>query len=194
MEMVLEVNLLGALRILKEMKIKPNFSELERQFGVARHTIKKYYDNDGKIIKERTKRVSKYAIYKDQIIEVLENPAVTIQALYQYLVEKYHDPLIKYNGLKSYTLSLGIRRRGIKTTPHVRYETKPGDQLQVDWKENIEMISSLGEVFKFNIFTATLGFSRLHTFTYSKTRTTEDFLRCTIDTFNKIGGVPKKDR
>ena len=69
--------------------------------------------------------------------------------------------------MKSYTLSLGIRRRGIKTTPHVRYETKPGDQLQVDWKENIEMISSLGEVFKFNIFTATLGFSRLHTFTYS---------------------------
>ena len=56
------------------------------------------------------------------------------------------------------------------------------------------MISSLGEVFKFNIFTATLGFSRLHTFTYSKTRTTEDFLRCTIDTFNKIGAVPKKDR
>ena len=191
MEMVLEVNLLGALRILKEMKIKPNFSELERQFGVDRHTIKKYYDNDGKIIKERTKRVSKYAINKDEIIEVLENPAVTIQALYQYLVEKYHDPLIKYNGLKSYTLSLGIRRRGIKTTPHVRYETKPGDQLQVDWKEDIEMTSSLGEVFKFNIFTATLGFSRLHTFTYSKTRTTEDFLRCTIDTFNKIGGVPK---
>ena len=57
MEMVLEFNLLGALRILKEMKIKPNFSELERQFGVDRHTIKKYYDNDGKIRKEKEHRI-----------------------------------------------------------------------------------------------------------------------------------------
>ena len=100
MEMVLEFNLLGALRILKDMKIKPNFSELQRQYNVDRHTIKKYYDNDGKTVQERTKRKSKYDIYKNEIIEVLENPAVTIQALYQYLVEKYHDPLIKYNGLK----------------------------------------------------------------------------------------------
>jgi hypothetical protein len=89
-------------------------------------------------------------------------------------------------------MALGVKRRGNKIKPHVRYETKPGEQLQVDWKEDIEMTSSLGEVFKFNIFTATLGYSRLHTFTYSKTRTTEDFLRCMIDTFNKIGGVPKQ--
>lgn len=191
MEMVLEFNLLGALRILKDMKIKPNFSELQRQYNVDRHTIKKYFDNDGKVVKERTKRKSKYDIYKDEILDVLEDPVVTIQALYQYLIEKYPDTSINYNGLKSYTMALGVKRRGNKITPHVRYETKPGEQLQVDWKEDIEMTSSLGEVFKFNIFTATLGYSRLHTFTYSKTRTTEDFLRCMIDTFNKIGGVPK---
>ena len=29
-----------------------------------------------------------------------------------------------------------------------------------------------------------------HVFIYSKTRTTEDFLRCTIDTFNRLGGLP----
>ena len=158
MEMVLEFNLLGALRILKDMKIKLNFSELQRQYNVDRHTIKKYYENDGKTIKERTKRKSKYDVYKD---EILEDSAVTIQALYQYLIEKHPNSLITYNGLKSFTLALGVRRRGNKIKPHVRYETKPGDQLQVDWKENVEMTSSSGEVFNFNIFTATLGYSRL---------------------------------
>ena len=59
MEMVLEFNLLGALRILKDMKIKLNFSELQRQYNVDRHTIKKYYDNDGKTVQERTKRKTK---------------------------------------------------------------------------------------------------------------------------------------
>ena len=69
MKMVLQFNLLGALRILKEMKIKPNFSELQRQYDVDRHTIKKYYENDGKIVKDRKKRKSKYDIYKDEILE-----------------------------------------------------------------------------------------------------------------------------
>ena len=138
MEMVLEVNLLGALRILKEMKIKPNFSELQRQYDVDRHTIKKYYENDGKIVKDRKKRKSKYDIYKDEILEILEDPAVTIQALYQYLIEKHPNASMTYNGLKSYTMSLGIVRRGNKIKSHVRYETKPGEQLQVDWKEDIE--------------------------------------------------------
>ena len=30
--------------------------------------------------------------------------------------------------------------------PHVRYETKPGQQLQVDWKENLRMTTIHSEV------------------------------------------------
>ncbi len=37
-------NLKGQLEIMKTLEIKPNFSELERSFGVERHTIKKYYE------------------------------------------------------------------------------------------------------------------------------------------------------
>ena len=35
-----------------------------------------------------------------------------------------------------------------------------------------------------------MGYSRLHLFSYSKTKTTEDFIRCTIETFRKLGGLP----
>ena len=36
--------LLTQLRILKLTDSKPNFSELSRQYGIDRRTIKKYYD------------------------------------------------------------------------------------------------------------------------------------------------------
>ena len=34
----------GQLEIMKTLGIKPNFSELERNFKINRHTIKKYYE------------------------------------------------------------------------------------------------------------------------------------------------------
>ena len=30
---------------MKDFNMKPNFSELERMYGIDRHTIKKYYEN-----------------------------------------------------------------------------------------------------------------------------------------------------
>ena len=66
--------------------------------------------------------------------------------------------------------------------PHVRFETKPGQQLQVDWKENLKITTVHGEAIEFNIMTSTLGYSREHIFIYTKGKTTEDFLRCIIDT------------
>ena len=189
--MIVETNLLGELQMYRDMKIKPNFSSLERKYNVNRHTIKKYYVNGGIVRKARKDKTSKYEKYKDEITQIMKEDSVTIMALYQYLAQKYEKDRINYNGLKHYTLKLGIKRKGIKEIPHIRYETLPGEQLQVDWKEDIEMISSLGEVFKFNVFGATLGYSREHVFIYSKTRTTEDFLRCMIDTFNRIGGLPQ---
>ena len=189
--MIVETNLLGELQMYRDMKIKPNFSSLERKYNVNRHTIKKYYVNGGIVRKACKDKTSKYEKYKDEITQIMKEDSVTIMALYQYLAQKYEKDRINYNGLKHYTLKLGIKRKGIKEIPHIRYETLPGEQLQVDWKEDIEMISSLGEVFKFNVFGATLGYSREHVFIYSKTRTTEDFLRCMIDTFNRIGGLPQ---
>ena len=54
------------------------------------------------------------------------------------------------------------------------------------------MISKHGELFEFNIFSSTLGASRLHVFIYSKFRTRIDVQRCLIKTFKYIGGTPKE--
>ena len=39
--------------------------------------------------------------------------------------------------------------------------------------------------------TSTLGYSREHIFVYTKGKTTEDFLRCIIDTLYRLGGTPE---
>ena len=191
MKIEIEKNLLGELKIYKELNMKPNYSALQRKYGIDRHTIKKHYINDGIKHKERKPKMSKYEKYEKEILEIMQEPEVTIMALYQYLNEKYGELEFTYSGLKAFTLKKGIKRKGKSTEAHVRYETKPGEQLQVDWKEDLEMTSITGVIYKFNIYAATLGFSRDHEYIYSKTRTTEDFIRCTIDVFNRLGGLPK---
>lgn len=36
-------NLVGVIMIMKDMNVKPNYSELERIYGVDRHLIKEIY-------------------------------------------------------------------------------------------------------------------------------------------------------
>lgn len=40
-------NMLGALFIMNQMNIKPNYSALSREYGIVRHTIKKYHMDGG---------------------------------------------------------------------------------------------------------------------------------------------------
>lgn len=46
-----------------------------------------------------------------------------------------------------------------------------------------------GEEIKFNVFSATLGYSREHVFIFSSSKTEDDFKTCIIETFRRLGGV-----
>lgn len=182
-------NLKGQLEIMKTLEIKPNFSELERTFGIERHTIKKYYEGyEGpSAIRNKPSKLDKYY---DEIKSKLELVGINKMALYQYLYQK-DNSIGTYSNFKKYLTKHDLKPiKNIKSNP--RYETEPGEQLQFDWKEDLKMISKKGEVFEFHIFSATLGFSRLHNFVYTKTKTREDLQRCLISTFQYMGGVPKK--
>lgn len=181
-------NLLGTLDILRTFNMKPNFSELARSYGKARSTIKRYYENGGKKVITR-KRESGFDFCKDEIIELFKNKGANKKGVYEYLKDKYKT-LPSYSTFRNYT-NLNDIKINKSLFPHVRYETQPGEQIQIDWKENLKMTSSNGEIFEFNIMTATLGYSRYHKFTYSRTKTTEDFIRCIIETANHLGGLPK---
>lgn len=176
------------LLIMKTLNIKPNYSELSRIYKIDRRTIKNY--NNG-YSKDNTIRIRKSKLdkFKDEIKEKLKLPGITITGLYQYLSED--EDIGTYSNFYKY-----IKKNSLKPNKnnkvHLRYETEFGEQLQFDWKEDIKMISKHGELFEFNIFSSTLGASRLHVFIYSKYKTRLDVERCLVKTFQYIGGVSEE--
>jgi len=179
----------GHLEIMKAYDIKPNFTELGRQFNMDRHTVKKYYEGyQGKSITRN--RPSKLDKYYEEIKLKINLLGVNAVGIYEYLLKKDSD-IGSYSNFQAY-----LKKHNLKINKsskvHLRFETDPGQQLQFDWKENIKMISKYGELFEFNVFSSTLGFSRLHDFVYSRTKTREDVERCLMTTFKYIGGIPKE--
>ncbi len=75
-------------------------------------------------------------------------------------------------------------------TAHPRYETVVGKQGQVDWKEDITLVSSNGEIFVINVFHVVLGFSKYSHLEISIQRRTQDVFRCLINCFEAFGGIP----
>ncbi|SHF45909.1 hypothetical protein SAMN02746091_02574, partial [Caloramator proteoclasticus DSM 10124] len=56
------MNIIAQLNILKAMELKPNFSELAREYGMDRRTVKKYFEGyEGKPkTKNKTSKLDKY--------------------------------------------------------------------------------------------------------------------------------------
>lgn len=187
----MERNIRGDLLILKQLNLKPNFSEIARIYDIDRHTVSKYWHHGGTDKMNRKPRKSILDQYYDDIQTLFKKPGVSKRAAFEYLLDKYgEDNIGTYNNFKYYTWKRDLKpQKTVK--PHVRFETKPGQQLQVDWKENLKITTVHGEVIKFNLMTSTLGYSREHVFIYTKGKTTEDFLRCIIDTLHRLGGVPE---
>jgi transposase len=181
--------LLQEVTLLKMNEIKPNYSELARMHECDRRTVEKYFNGYFEKSNHR-KKVSKLDQYENEIKEKLKIPGITISALYRFLSKKYGD-IGSYTNLRAFILSKNLMP--IKDNKaHLRFETEYGKQLQFDWKEDLEMYNKNGEIFKFNIFSATLCASRFHVFLYSKYKTRFDVERCLIETFKILGGLPKE--
>ena len=174
---------------MKTEGIKPNYAELARLHNCDYRTVKKYNNGyEGKSI-NRIKK-SKLDKYKEDIKIKLELPGSTIKGTYEYF--KSNDETIgNYSNFYKYTKKKNLKKKN-NNKFHPRYETEFGKQLQFDWKEDIKMFNKYGEVFEFNIFSSTLGSSRLHVFIYSKYRTKIDVQRCLVKTFQYIGGLPEE--
>lgn len=178
------------LAIYKELGMKPNFSKLGTFNGMDRRTVKKYFDCP---FPKKKARVYKSLLdpYIDTIVETAKTEGVTYAGIYTLL--KYEKGL---KDLKYSTLTHFCRVHKVKLgTPggvHLRFETPPGKQIQVDWKEDLQLTSRDGtQVFRFNVYSATLGCSRKHIFIYTPTKTEQDFMRCTREMLAELGGAPE---
>ncbi len=183
---------LEKIGLYKIMNIKPNFSKLQKETGINRHTLSDMYYERRKI-KPRI-RHSQLDKYQIEIRELLKDAAISITAAYFYFTDEERGEN-KINCTLSnfikYVEKHHLNEKERNYVAHFRYETKPGEQLQVDWVESLKVFSINGELIEFNLFSATLGYSRMHYFEYTKTKTEDDFKRCLINAFKYFGGKTK---
>lgn len=192
----MERNVMGELGIYRTTGVKPNFSDIARRHGVDRKTVAKYWrQGPGEVPDGRSARESGFERLEGVIREKAALPGVTKKAIHEFLLDRHAG-----EGLPGYgAFTKFCRARGIEPgtppegpEPHPRFETPPGRQMQFDWKEDLRMVDSSGEVFEFNVFSATLGYSRYRRLAYSPTRTTDDLLLCLLEAFLFFGGVPEE--
>lgn len=121
------------IRVLKMDEIKPNFAELAKAWGCDYRTAKKYFYQEESKPLIRKQIPSKLDPYKEMINEKLKL-CCSYNSIYKYICKKgYHG---KYTILRNYC-SLYKLDETKKAT--IRFETNPGLQAQVDWKESMTL-------------------------------------------------------
>lgn len=186
----MEKGLITQLQILRLSNIKPNFSELARQYDIDRRTVKKYYDGyEGK--PKHHNKPSRLDEHYELIKTKLMLRGANVRAVYEFIVDEVDASIGTYSNFNKYVKSKGLKP--VKTEKgHPRYETDMGVQAQVDWKEDVTLHNRYGEPFTFQVFDYKLGYSRYPVFTYKLYKTRQDVFDCLIASFKATGGVPRE--
>jgi transposase len=180
--------------------MKVNYSEIARELSIDERTAKKYV---GGFIKKKTKeRTSKIDPFHDTIKELLtdtERRFFYKRVLYQYLVDNhglkcscsaFRRYINKYpNFREAFTKT---RRDAPKDKAPMRVETNPGQQMQIDWKEDMIFKLKGGETITVNILSMLMSNSRFRVYRLSMRKTRDIVMFFLNDAFELIGGVPKE--
>jgi hypothetical protein len=75
----METNLIGEMDMLREMGVRPNFSEMARRYGMDRHTVAKCWKEGAGMEDGRSARRSGFDRYRDEIEDRAQIPGVTMK-------------------------------------------------------------------------------------------------------------------
>lgn len=184
-------NLKGELAIMDNLGIKPNYAALGRKYGMDPRTVKKYHEGyEGK--PSTRNKGSRLDEYRDEIIDKLSIRRITVQGVYEFMVKKYGiDRIGSRSNFQRYVNENKLKPKS-SSSGHPRYEKGPGEQAQVDWKEDISIADRWGEIFVVNVLHITLKYSRFSHLDMSVQKRFEDVSRGLINGFIKFGGVPRE--
>lgn len=171
---------------LKQDEIKPNYAQLAKQYNCDYRTVKKYFEQKNEVEKKQIQKPSKLDGYKEIINDKLEIPC-NYMAIYRFIKKKGYNG--KYSILKDYCNQC---RFGLTQKATIRFETNPGLQAQVDWKEKMRLESKHGEIFEINIFLVILGYSRLKYIELTLDRKQTTVFEGLVNSFKYFNGVPKE--
>ena len=187
----MDKNLKGELAIMDSINVKPNYAALGRKYGMDYRTVKKYHNGYEGRPKTRNKG-SKLDYYSSEISDKLQIKRLSVQGVYEFMVKKYGVERIgTYSNFNKYIIRKNLKPRK-KEGGNPRYEKKPGEQAQVDWKEDISISNVYGEIFIINVLHLTLKFSRYSHLEFSIQKRFDDVARGIVNSFIKFGGVPNE--
>lgn len=163
-----------------------NKSELARRFNCNWRTVDKYIDNQETTRKKRD-HVSILEDFKSTIIEKVDTYGASSMAVFKFIQKKgYTGGYLTVNNFVKLHKNEEIKKSTI------RFETSPGLQAQVDWKEKVTMINRHGELFEVNIFLIVLGYSRLKYIKLTTNKTQEVLFECMFEAFRYFYGIPQE--
>ena len=170
-------------------EIKPNYAALAKQYDCDYRTVKNAYEEakgETSTPTPRKKRPSKLDPYKEIIQDKVKGHC-SAYSIFKFIERKGFDG--SYSLVKAYCREFK-QKKVQKAT--IRVEHNPGLSAQVDWKEDMRLISNQGEVFEFNIFLYVLPYSKKKFITLTFDRKQDTLFECLDDAFYHTGGVPKE--
>jgi transposase len=176
----------GTIHTIHELSAQgKSLRAIAREVGIARNTVRCYLRGKPEAV-PRPKRGSVLDPYKPQIQRWMQE-----DHLYncEVMLERLREQGYKGNGtiLRDYVRP--FRPRNVGHQPVMRYETKPGEQMQYDWGE--VHYEQKGQDRKLYGFTAVLSYSRMRFITFVKRCDTPTMIRCMMEAFEYFDGLPK---
>jgi transposase len=183
----------GTVNTIREMaRAGKPVRAIAKELGIARNTVRKYVRSSAAGVPRRKRKPSKLDPFKPQIRAWVEQ-----DHLYSCETILRRVQALGYTGqlsiLKDFVRPLRPPRAAARQQPVLRYETKPGEQLQFDWGEFVYEHEGVShkEMHKVFGFTAVLGYSRMRFLTFAKRTDAPTLIRCLLEAFEYVGGVPQ---
>ena len=196
---VQDLSKLGAF--MNNNNLKVNKSEIARKLNINHRTVTKYLNGFEK--STHRNKPSCLDDYTDTIRELLSSDIHVFayrSILYRYLCDNYllnvPAPTF-YHYLKKHPEFDNYFRKGriskSDSNPVIRFETNPGHQAQIDWKESVEFVlRDTGEIVLINVLVLVFSFSRFRLFCLSLNKSREVLIHLLSECFDIVGGVPKE--
>lgn len=164
-----------------------SISQIAREENVDRKTVRKNVRSPTPPTRARRQRPrdSKLDPYKEYIKSRLKQYNLSAQKIFEEISDKGYQG--SYSLVKIFVRPL---KKDRAIPAEYRYETKPGEQAQVDWFKfgAVEIDEKRTELWCFSMI---LGYSRMRFVVYTTDTKTTTFIRCHLEAFKFFQGYPK---